>query len=82
MSSIAYFCFSGLLLATNLIMWIVTGSAISALAVGFIAGLMLSMATNIYFDRKINREIMEEINTLTRQYDNQMSMNFGENNDK
>ena len=45
-----------------------------ALALGFHAGLLLAAVTSWYLDRKMNREIMEEINTLHRNYDNQMNL--------
>jgi hypothetical protein len=82
MSTLWFFTLEGLLLVTNLVLLIVTGSIASAIVVGFCAGIMFMMAVTLYFDRKINREIMRDIETLTRNYDNQMTMNFGENNDR
>lgn len=81
MSTVWFFTLEGVLLVTNVVMLILTGSIGSAIVIGFIAGIMFMMATELYFDRKLNKEIMEEINILSRQYDNQMSMNFGEKND-
>ena len=49
-----------------------------ALALGFHAGLLLAAVTSWYLDRELNREIMEEINTLHRNYDNQMSFSWDE----
>lgn len=41
---------------------------------GFMLGVGYMVAIQWYVDRKLNKEIMKEIETLSRNYDNQMSI--------
>ena len=61
-------------LVYNVVAFIAFGYAFSILFAGFHAGLLLSQLISWYVDRKLNREIMEEISTLSSNYDSQMRL--------
>jgi len=58
----------------NVTIWAAGGWSIHLLYAGFHTGLLAADALTWYMDRRLNREIMKEIETLTRNYDNQMSL--------
>lgn len=43
---------------------------------GFMLGVGYMVAIQWYLDRKLNKEIMKEIETLSRNYDNQLKFNW------
>lgn len=63
-----------LLFAMNLAFWFTVGTAFSLFVAGAVLGVLWCHLVEWHFDRKLNREIMEEIDALTRNYDCQMSL--------
>ena len=53
---------------------IVAGTLFNVFVAGFMLGVGYMVAIQWYLDRKLKKEIMKEIETLSRNYDNQMSI--------
>lgn len=55
---------------------VVAGGLVNVFVAGFMLGVGYMVAIQWYVDRKLNKEIMKEIETLSRNYDNQLKFNW------
>ena len=65
--------------AMNLVFWFAVGTSISLFFAGFHTALVAYNLIEWMVERKFNRELNQEIQALSRNYDHQMSL-FPQNN--